>query len=880
MAEERLLIRVDEKGTRVVQRRLRGVGTAAASATSQTAALKGALGALGGAFIAREAVRTLASFGQEMSTVAAVTGATGAEFEALTERAKNLGATTRFTASQAAAAMTNLARAGFSVSETMETVGDTLLLAQAGALDLETAASITAATLRGFRLETDQAGRVTDVLAKAANSANTTVEQLGEGMKFVAPVAAGLGVSLEETTAAMTALSDAGLQATLAGTGLRRTLSELESPSSKTKKLLRQLGLEAEEYRVSQVGLTEALKRLKEAGVDTGLALELFGDRGGPSFEIMSSNIPKVEEMTKKLKNARGETKRIADIMDDNLNGALLRVKSAIESVILSFGKVKGSVLQKMFEDLASAVRWLGENVGILQGLLTGLAIVTLPLVLKALKSVFLVINKHPIFIIILAVSSLIGWLVKMKDELKVTEDGLTSLGDVFRIVWEDITAVVNLAIEAIKSILKDIGIEFNDTTTSIGEGFLKVIRTVTLTVDGIVAIMRGGRRAIDEAFENIPDTFKFIFFEMGVAVVKAVQWIINKFGSQINDFLESVEAQLILIQAGPVGDLLGLDMEDILLGRVEFKQMEIPENPWKVQGEKVGEAFLEGFLESGTPATDYVDLLIDRASIDRKKRELEELRRMRAPTEGGPMQGPALGPFAADPFRLGAGDEIGAARFKAEQVAEAANRAAEGFGDAKGKAFEFGEYVTGELNQGLEDTVRGLMDIAGAVSGALTNALDSATGALADFAISGFQNVEDLKKAFSDLFASLAKDILQLVLKILLLKAIGIAFGEGGGLLGNLVGQVAPAGKQAGGPTATGIPVIVGEKRPEIFVPPSQGNIIPSLEGLQQPPPPVNVIVVDDEKDLEGVMKGPAGEQATIAHVTRNRDQLKRVLT
>lgn len=317
-------------------------------------------------------VRTLANFSQEMSTVRAITNATASEFVALRDEAKNLGATTRYSATQAGEAMKFLARAGFDASQVLKTVPDTLKLAQAGALDLGRAADIASNILTGFRGNVSEATRVIDVLALAANSANTDVSQLGDAMKYVAPVAAGMGIELEETTAAAMALSNAGMQATMAGTGLRRILSELESPAGKSQKILRSLGLTAADVKVSHVGLTNALKALAAAGMDTGMALEFFGDRGGPAFEILSSSIGQVEVFTKNLNNAAGTVDRISEVMDDNLNGALLAVKSSIEALVLSFGDLGAeSSLTMFFRGLASGIRAVAKNLGKLTSIVT-----------------------------------------------------------------------------------------------------------------------------------------------------------------------------------------------------------------------------------------------------------------------------------------------------------------------------------------------------------------------------------------------------------------------------------------------------------------------------------------------------------------------------
>lgn len=314
--------------------------------------LKTALGALASGLIFKNLIDTSAAFEKSMSGVKAVTRATQEEIKIMSEVAKDLGSKTAFSATQAGEAMEFLGRAGFKTSDIIKSIPATLDLAAAGGLELARAADIASNVLTGFNLKADQMGRVSDVMAAAAASANTDIEQLGEGMKFVAPVAAGLNVSLEEATAAMGKLSDAGLQGSLAGTGLRRVLAELESPAKKTIDIFASLGIQAEDVRVSQVGLSRALEVLKTAGLDTGQALEVFGDRGGPAFDILAKKIPELQKLTSELGNVQGRAKEMAQTKLDNLSGLFTNIKSAVEGLIL---KVGDSGLIKSVKGLATA---------------------------------------------------------------------------------------------------------------------------------------------------------------------------------------------------------------------------------------------------------------------------------------------------------------------------------------------------------------------------------------------------------------------------------------------------------------------------------------------------------------------------------------------
>lgn len=327
---------------RTVERRLLSIGRSVVNffrgIARQIFSLQGLIGGALAGFSVAGLAREIGGFQAEMARVRAVTGAGARDMEAMTKVARELGATTAFSAAEAASGMAFLGQAGFKTRQILESIPHTLDLAIAGSLDLGRAADIVSNVMTGFRASTAETQRFVDVLAKTAASANTNIEQMGEGMKFVAPVAAALGVDVELTAAAVGKLSDAGLQASLAGTGLRRILTELESPSAKTRQLLAGVGLTADDVRVSSVGLTRALRTLKNAGVEAGLAFEIFGDRGGPSFEVLVSSLPGMRELELRLRNSTGAAREMAAVMGDQLLGDFKNLKSAFSELIFVAG--------------------------------------------------------------------------------------------------------------------------------------------------------------------------------------------------------------------------------------------------------------------------------------------------------------------------------------------------------------------------------------------------------------------------------------------------------------------------------------------------------------------------------------------------------------
>jgi TP901 family phage tail tape measure protein len=540
VADFRIVVRVDPsgvaRGTRQVEQNLNRVGNAAdrtRQLISRTFALVGIGGAISGS------IRLIANFEQSISSVGAVSGATGQQLLQLREEAQRLGSTTRFSASEAAEGLLFLSRAGFSVDESLQTIQGTLQLAQAGALDLASAADIASNILSGFRLEAEEAGRVVDVIALAANSANTNVFQLGEALKFVAPVAAGLGVSIEETSAAIGVLSDAGLQASLAGTGLRRVLSELESPASRTEQILKSVGLTAEEVQVSQVGLTEAIRALAEAGVDTALALEIFGDRGGPAFEVLSNGIPRVEELTTSLNDAEGAAARIAEIMDDNLNGALLSVRSAFEGLILELGDSGATgAFQNFFEAVAGGLRFLTDNVENFINALETLSIVlgvqyarrAIPRAIAATRAFSVAIASNPIGALATVITVAIAALISFSDQLELTTGSTASALDFIIVAFERFSSGVLAAINFIIGLFGDFQITLDNFD------FLEFIDGAAVGLDGVLALFEGAFSGILAIFDDFPRLLGEVFIDTFNFIIRGTESFVNAIVGALNE--------------------------------------------------------------------------------------------------------------------------------------------------------------------------------------------------------------------------------------------------------------------------------------------------------------------------------------------------------
>lgn len=296
---------------------------------------------LGGISFGR-VIKETAGFEQSLLGLQVVSGATAKQMKELERQSRTLGATSMFSAQQAADAQNYLAMAGFNVNEVLSATPGLLELAAAGSMDLASAADLASNVLGGFRLEVDQLGRVNDVLAAAAAGSNTSIQQLGQAMSYAAPIAAAAGVSIEQTAAAIGVLSDAGLQGSRAGTGLLGVIRQLSNVTPAAEAALNAYGLTVADVNVEQRGLNEVLEALSAANINAADSFKIFGSEAGPAAQILASGAVRVNEFTGELELAEGAARRAAQILGSGLEGSFKSLTSAIGESTLQLGRDSG----------------------------------------------------------------------------------------------------------------------------------------------------------------------------------------------------------------------------------------------------------------------------------------------------------------------------------------------------------------------------------------------------------------------------------------------------------------------------------------------------------------------------------------------------------
>lgn len=326
-----------QAGMKKASQSLNAVGTSMLGVSKKAFILSGAIAGVGAI-----AVKQFAEFENRMASVGVISGATGLQFSLLEQKAKNLGATTLFTARQAADGMEILAKAGFTVEENLTALPDVLNLATAASLELGDASNIVIGIMRGYGKTAEEVGNVNDVLVKTFTSTNVTVGDIGETMKLVAPIAKTVGIKFEELSAVIGILGNASIKGSLAGTALRKALIAFSAPTPKAIRQFKRLGLEVLDSAGNMRPLTEIIDQFSG---ESGPALiksisAIIGIRPAAAFAALAqSGSASIKTLTESLEDAEGTSKKVATTMTKTLTGQFTILKSKVEGVSIEIGE-------------------------------------------------------------------------------------------------------------------------------------------------------------------------------------------------------------------------------------------------------------------------------------------------------------------------------------------------------------------------------------------------------------------------------------------------------------------------------------------------------------------------------------------------------------
>lgn len=307
-------------------------------------------------------------FEAQMSKVKAISGSSEEDFKRLEERAKELGATTVFSASQVAEGMSEMAKAGWDADKIIDGMQGVLNAASASGENLANVSTIVADAITGFGLEANDATRVADLLTQAANSGTIDINDLGESFKYIAPLASSMGLEIEDVTTALSAMSQAGIKGSQAGTSLRTLLLRMADPSAEVAKLMENLNIKitnADGTFKSMNEIVDVLRTSFSGMTDDQRAYSasvLAGQEGSAGLlSLLNQTEEAYNEISDSMRNANGVAEETANVMLDNLQGSLTILKSQLEGLAIQLYEIIVPVLSNIIEKISNLVTWFSS---------------------------------------------------------------------------------------------------------------------------------------------------------------------------------------------------------------------------------------------------------------------------------------------------------------------------------------------------------------------------------------------------------------------------------------------------------------------------------------------------------------------------------------
>ena len=518
------------------------------------------------------AVKTAADFDSAMSKVAAVSGATGKDLDALRDKAREMGSKTKFSASEAAEAMNYMAMAGWKTEDMLSGIEGVMNLAAASGEDLATTSDIVTDALTAFGLSAKDSGHFADILAAASSNANTNVSMMGETFKYCAPIAGALRFSAEDTAEAIGLMANAGIKGSQAGTALRTIMNNLSGDvkicgssigevtvaTTNADGSMRDLSDILADCRTAFSGLSESEK--------AAAAESLVGKNAMSGFlALMNAGEADINKLSSAIDNCDGCAAGMAETMNDNLAGQLTILKSQLQELAISFGELLMPAIRTIVGWIQKFVDWLNSMD---EG--TRKVIVTIALVAAAIGPVLIIVGKvisaigtimtiipklagvinaakgviaafnavcaaNPYVLIIAAIVALVAAFIYLWNNCEEFRqfwiDLWESIKEIAIAVWEALKEFFTAAWEAIKTTAVTIWNAIKDFFTGLWEGIKNIFTTV---VNAISTFLTNAWNAIKNTVTTVWNAIKTFF----TTVWNGIKNIVTTVVTAISTFL------------------------------------------------------------------------------------------------------------------------------------------------------------------------------------------------------------------------------------------------------------------------------------------------------------------------------------------------------
>ena len=508
-------------------------------------------------------------FTSTMSDVQAISGASGEELEMLTATAREWGAKTVFSASEAAEAMKYMAMAGWSVDQSVAGLPGILNLAAASGADLAEASDIVTDALTGMGYGAEDAGRLADVMAAASSNANTNVEMMGGTFKYAAPLIGALGYSMEDAAVSIGLMANAGIKAEQAGTSLRSILTRLAAPPKEAATAMNELGISITNGDGTMKEMNEVVDDLRAAFAELTEAEQAEMAKKIAGQEAMSGLLAIVnaapadyEKLTNAVNNSAGAAQKMSDVMNDNLGGDIAEMESALEELGLkifdSLEEPLRSAVQWITENLNPAFNWIVENKDIIIGAIAGVA--SGFIAFKTAAAVSGIISGFQQFFSIIKAGQ--GVMAALNAVMGLNPIGLIAIAigglvAAFATLWNTSEGFRNFWIslwEGIKNAFSAVVEWFRNAAASIGEFFSNAWQGIKKAWSGVTNFFGNVKNGITTAFSNIDKWMGDKFGDAWTGIKKAFEPFV-KFFEQIWNTVKGIFSVVKSVFSGNFSD-------------------------------------------------------------------------------------------------------------------------------------------------------------------------------------------------------------------------------------------------------------------------------------------------------------------------------------
>lgn len=527
-------------------------------------------------------LKVATDFETAMSSVKAITGATGEEFELLREKAIELGATTSFSSGEVAEAMTEMGKAGWSTQQILDGMGGVLDATAASGESLGSVATIVADSITGFGLAASDSARVADLLTQAANSGTIGITDLGESYKYIAPIAQSMGMSIEDVTTAISAMSMAGIKGSQAGTAIRTVLTNMAKPTDTVAAAMENLGISITNSDGTFKSLNEivTIMRTSFSGLTDDqkayYATALAGKEGMSGLlSLLNLTQAEYDALSDSMNNCSGVAGETAAVMQDNLQSKIEQMGGALEYLAIKLADYVIPFLTKLVEKVTSAIdAFTNLSPGVQKAVLViggivaaaGPVLIVVGKIISAVGTIMTIVPKlagvinvvkgafaglnavmaaNPIMLIIMAIAALVAAFIYLWNNCEGFRqfwiDLWENIKEIAVVVWNAIKDFCIAAWEAISSAATTLWNGLKDFFTGLWDGIKSVFTSAWNAISGVMTSIWN---TITTIWQSIYDTISPLleaFHYLFQTIFQAIQILIERAWTAIRTKIQEV---------------------------------------------------------------------------------------------------------------------------------------------------------------------------------------------------------------------------------------------------------------------------------------------------------------------------------------------------